>query len=275
MEIIVIFQFSFVDSRKTYAPLSLNLLPRDDLVFVAGSGKSTLSLVDFLGVFILGSQLSPSSTIIENIECMCEQGLASLAFYYFDFRDAEKNDLRGLLSSVLWQLFDQSDSFCDIVSQLYSAHQDGKKIPTDRALSLCLSDILCSPGQPGQAPIYLVFDALDECPNAFGTPSNREKVLMLVEALVDLPISNLRICLTSRPEVDIQAVLDRSEFSSISLHDEEGQKQDIIDYIISVVHSDRKTRRWKEEVKELVIDVLSQKANGMLVTHTGMLNDNS
>jgi hypothetical protein len=86
---------------------------------------------------------------------------------------------------------------------------------------------------------------------------------MFVEALVDLRISNLRICLTSRPEVDIQAVLDRSEFRLISLHDEEGQKQDIIDYIICIIHLDRKPRRWKEEVKELVIDVLSQKANGM------------
>lgn len=256
----VIFQFSFVDSRKTYAPLSLNLLPRDDLVFRSRLRKEHTFVSLFLDVFILGPQLSPRSTIIENIECMCEQGLASLAFYYFDFCDTEKNHLRGLLSSLLWQLCDQSDSFCDIVSQLHSTHQNGKKIPTDRELSLCLRDILCS---PGQAPIYLVFDALDECPNASGTPSNRENVLMLVKALVDLRISNLRICLTSRPEVDIQTVLGRPEFRSISLHDEKGQKQDILDYIISIVDLDPRTQGWKADIKELVIDVLSQNANGM------------
>jgi hypothetical protein len=191
---------------------------------------------------------------------MCEQGSASLAFYYFDFCDNEKNHLRGLLSSLVWQLCDQSNSFCDIVSQLYSTHQSGKKIPTDTALSLCLSDMLRS---PAEAPIYLVFDALDECPNASGTPSNREKVLMLVKTLIDLRISNLRICLTSRPEVDIQAVLGRPEFRSVSLHDEKGQKQDILDYIISIVDSDPRTQGWNADIKEVVIDVLSQKANGM------------
>jgi hypothetical protein len=209
---------------------------------------------------ILSSQLSLSSTIIENIVCMCEYGPDSLAFYYFDFSDTEKNHVRGLLSSLLWQLCDQSDSYCDIVCQFHSAHQDGKKIPIDRELSLCLKAMLRS---PGQVPVYLIFDGLDECPNASGMPSNREKVLMLVKDLVDLRLPNLHICLTSRPEVNIRAVLDRSEVRSICLHDEEGQKQDILNYIKSVVHSDPMTQRWKAEVKELAIKVLSQKANGM------------
>jgi hypothetical protein len=191
---------------------------------------------------------------------MCEEGLASLAFYYFDFSEKNLNYLRGLLSSLLWQLCDQSNSFRDIVSQLYSTHNNGKKKPTAKALSLCLSDILRS---SQQVPIYLVFDGLDECPNASGTPSNREQVLMLINDLVDLRNSNLRICLTSRPEVDIQDVLGRLEFRSISLHDEKGQKQDILDYIISVVELNPRTQGWKEDIKELVVEVLSQKANGM------------
>jgi hypothetical protein len=57
---------------------------------------------------------------------------------------------------------------------------------------------------PGQAPVYLILDALDECPNTSDTPTPREKVLRLVEDLVDLQLPNLRICLTSRPEVDIK-----------------------------------------------------------------------
>jgi hypothetical protein len=32
----------------------------------------------------------------------------------------------------------------------------------------------------GQVPIYLVMDALDECPNDSGIPSSREKVMKLV-----------------------------------------------------------------------------------------------
>ena len=201
-----------------------------------------------------------SSTVIENIECMRKLGFATQAFYYFDFRDDEKKHLRGLLSSLLFQLCDQSDAYHDILSKLYSTHRDGLQQPSDSALTECLTDILAL---PGQAPLYLILDALDECPNASGTPSPRETVLMLVKDLVDLCVPSLHICLTSRPEVDIKTALDPLKFYSISLHDEEGQKQDILDYINSVVHSDPKTQKWRAEDKHLVIDVLSQNANGM------------
>ncbi|KAH9978330.1 hypothetical protein BJV74DRAFT_141737 [Russula compacta] len=200
------------------------------------------------------------STIIENIDGMRKSGLASLAFYYFDFRDVQKKHRRGLLSSLLFQLCGQSDSYYDILSDLYSTHHDGSQDPSDGALTECLEKMLCL---SGQAPVYLILDALDECPNTSGTPTARENVLSLVEDLVDLRLPTLHICLTSRPEVDIQTVLDSLEFHSIPLHDQEGQKQDILDYIRSVVRSDRKTRRWRAEDKQLVIDVLSQKANGM------------
>jgi uncharacterized protein YehS (DUF1456 family) len=201
-----------------------------------------------------------SSSIIEEVDGMRESGLASLGFYYFDFRDDEKKSRRGLLSSLLFQLSNQSATYCDILSRLYSTHDDGSQTPSDRDLARCLGAMLRS---PGQAPVFLVIDALDECPDSSDTPSPRENVLKLVKDLANLRLRNLRICLTSRPEVDIKAVLDDLEFHSISLHDEEGQKRDILDYITSVVHSDPKMQRWRTEDKKRVIDVLSQKATGM------------
>jgi hypothetical protein len=191
---------------------------------------------------------------------MRKSGSTSLAFYYFDFREKEENVLRGLLSSLIFQLCDQSDSYYATLSHLYSTHREGKPSPDDFTLIECLKDMLKS---PGQATVYLILDALDECPNGCGTPSPREEVLMFVEDLVDLGLPNLRICLTSRPEVDIKDILEPLEFHSISLHDEEGQKQDILHYIKSVVYSDIRMRRWRAEDKELVIDELSQKADGM------------
>jgi hypothetical protein len=114
----------------------------------------------------------------------------------------------------------------------------------------------------GEAPVHLIIDALDECPDS-NTPSPRENVLKLVENLVNLHLSNLRICLTSRPEVSIGDVLDRLEFHSISLHDEDGQRRNIVDYIRSVIQLDPKMQKWTVEDKTRVIDGLSQKANGM------------
>jgi len=39
--------------------------------------------------------------------------------------------------------------------------------------------------------------------------------------------------------------------------------EDVNDYIKSVVNTDRMMRRWKAADKQLVIDVLSNKADGM------------
>jgi hypothetical protein len=116
---------------------------------------------------------------------------------------------------------------------------------------------------PGQGPIYIIVDALDECPDLSGTPSAREEVLELVQELVDMKLSNLHLCFASRPEVDIRKTLEPLKPLQISLHDETGQKDDIIKYINSVVHSDKKMRSWRDEDKELVVEVLSEKADGM------------
>ncbi len=191
---------------------------------------------------------------------MRRSGLASLAMFYYDFREDQKKDRRGLLSSLLVQLCRQSDSYHDILSNFYLEHASGSQHPSDDALVCCLKDIV---KLPGQAPIFLVVDALDECPNTPSLSSPRDKVLMLVEDLVDSRLQNLRICVTSRVEADIKPVLEPLTFRSVSLHDERGQKEDIENYIKSVVNTNRRMRRWSPEHRQLVIDILTERADGM------------
>jgi hypothetical protein len=96
-----------------------------------------------------------------------------------------------------------------------------------------------------------------------GSPHPREKVLNVVKELIDLKIPNLRICATSRPEADIIAVLGHLAFRSVSLEDEGGQVQDIAEYVKYFVNTDSEMREWKDTDKQMVIDALSKKANGM------------
>ena len=183
-----------------------------------------------------------------------------MAYYYFDFRDVKKQDCYGLLSSLISQLSAESDSCYNILSRLYSEYSRGIRKPDIDALKNCMMDML---RLPGQGPIYIVIDALDECPNFPGRPSARDEVLELIEELVDLKLPNLHLCVASRPEMDIRTVLEPLTTLKISLHDESGQKEDIIRYIESVVRSDRSMRRWKEEDKQLVVNTLSGRADGM------------
>ncbi len=191
---------------------------------------------------------------------MRKSGLASLAFFYCDFREDQKKGLRGMLSSFLTQLYHQSDSYFGILSELYSEHDEGSRPPSEDALAECLKDLL---KLPGEAPVYLIMDGLDECPESSAVLSPRAEVLKLIEELVESQTPSLRICVTSRPEIDIKDVLDPLIFRSVSLHDEKGQKKDIEDYIKSVIHTHRKNKRWRAKHKQLVIDVLTEKSNGM------------
>ena len=86
---------------------------------------------------------------------------------------------------------------------------------------------------------------------------------MFLEDLINWRLPNLRVCVTSRPEIDIKRVLEPLTFHSISLHDESGQIEDIKEYIRSVVNTDAKMRRWTAADRELVIDVLINKSDGM------------
>jgi NACHT domain len=191
---------------------------------------------------------------------LCDDGKASMAYFYFDFRDVDKQNLCNLLPSLLIQLSARSNPCCDILSRLYSFHNDGTRTPSDRAMVECLKEMLTS---EVQGPTYIIMDALDECPNTSTIPSPREEVLELVDELVRLHLSNVHICVTSRPEHDIQTSLERLTPRAVSLHDETGQQRDIADYVASLVHSDRNMRRWRDGDKDLVIKTLSEKADGM------------
>jgi len=181
-----------------------------------------------------------------------------MAYYYFDFRDDKKQDCYGLLSSLILQLSLESDPCCDILSKLYSENNRARK-PTLLALKNCMKDML---SQQSQGPIYIVVDALDECSNSSGTPTARGKVLELIKELAGFELPDVHLCVASRPEIDIQKALEPLNPLQISLHNETGQEADIIAYIKSVISSNS-APDWTEEDENLVVNTLSQKANGM------------
>ena len=183
-----------------------------------------------------------------------------MAYFYFDFKDVDKQKLQNLLPSLLIQLSARSYARCDILSELYSLHDRGVQKPNDHSMIKCLKEML---SLDEEGPTYIIMDAIDECPLTSSVPSPREEILELVEELVGLRLPDVHICVTSRPELDIQAILEPLTPHPVSLHDETGQKRDIAEYIRSFVHGDRRMRRWRDEDKDLVIKTLPEKADGM------------
>ena len=208
-------------------------------------------------------ELTPptSSAIIQDIKALQDAGQATIAYFYFDSRHTYKRSLRDALASLLTQLSAYSDNYCDILSHVHQAHNNGADKPSVETMITCLEEMLAL---PDQGPVYIILDALDECPNTSGRPSARKEVLGCLRDLVDLQLPNLHICVTSRPEIGIQITLEGLASYAISIHDQDGQKKDIEDYVRSSVYSGSDgLMRWREEDKEWVIDTLCEKADGM------------
>ena len=110
--------------------------------------------------------------------------------------------------------------------------------------------------------MYLIVDALDECPDT-SIRSPRAEVLNLLEELIKSQFPNLRICVTTRPEIDITDVLDPLKFRFVSLNSLSEQKTDIDNYIKWVINTHPKNKGWREEHRQRVIGVFTEKSNGM------------
>ena len=140
------------------------------------------------------------------------------------------------------------------------SHGNGKQPTDEDVLMECLKDMLsASP----QHPMYIIMDALDECPDSSGVRSPRAQVLSFIQELVELRLRNLHICVTSRPEIDIRNRLEPLTSLRVSLHDETGHKEDIAKYIRSEADVIAHDKRWRDDDKKLVIETLSEKADGM------------
>jgi hypothetical protein len=215
--------------------------------FVAGSGKSVLWYA-VPTCFVHSRFISfISSAIIEDIRRMQWTTSALIACHYFDFKDSAKRDLRGLLSSILMQFGADSDKSLRVLSQLHTTitHRDGSEQPSEESLVQVLKIML---KESVQLPVYVIVDALDECPNNNATPSARKKVLDFMTDLIKSEYPNLHLCITSRPEQDIQTALDPLTSTSprVSLHEECGQREDIKNYIRYFVQTnDTMLRKWR------------------------------
>ena len=183
-----------------------------------------------------------------------------MAYFYFDFRDENKKHRHNLLPSLLVQFATHSITCCDIISRVYSSHGRGTQQPSDEVMINCLTNMLSS---MTQHPIYIIVDALDESPNTSGVRSPRARVLSLIKDLVNLCLPNLHICATSRPEVDIRLRLKPLTARYLCLHDQSGHKEDIAKYIWSEVNFIADEKRWRQDDKDLVIEALSEEADGM------------
>ena len=191
-----------------------------------------------------------SSTVIGDLRPRCESPNAGLAVFYFSFSDYRKQTLGDLLLSLVGQL-GWKESGRSMLQREYE--KPNRSLPGVKALEEIL---LSSMGQYDE--IFIVLDALDEC------PENEEARRNMLDGLERLAgrASNLKMLATSREVRDIHDCMGSlgAEVVPISTRPVDA---DIEKYVGSEMSRDRKLSRLDENLKTLIIKTFAEKADGM------------
>jgi hypothetical protein len=192
-----------------------------------------------------------TSTVVEHVKTICKEGSqCQYIFYYFDFNDSRKQEVAGLLRSVLAQLASRDPVTLKEIEKLYIQNDRGKQQPDKKSLLSILLSVLRS-----SLRTYLIIDALDEC-------SQRDEMLEVLFDVNKQCSEDVSILVTSRKEHDIELVLDGLASSSI------GIQQAVVDadiriHVKTCLVKDAKLKRWPPEVKEEMEVALVRGARGM------------
>ncbi|KAI0260992.1 hypothetical protein BGY98DRAFT_1104527 [Russula aff. rugulosa BPL654] len=175
-----------------------------------------------------------------------------IACYFFDSKQPDKRNFRGLLASLVTQLCENSKRTPKSMPALYTKCRNGSNPPTEADLTQLLNRFLTE--LQAQFSIHIVIDGVDNCIEAESTePPLRSRH------------PKLNICVTSSLKGDMEKSL-KPLVAAVSsrqmiLHEEKGQKEDIRNYIAAFVQSHMQTLPDKD--KDVVIKTLSERAGWM------------
>ena len=180
-----------------------------------------------------------------------------IAFCYFNYKQAEHQTPRQILSAFIKQLCWGRSELPNALITFYRKHILDARTPSYDAIENALS-IIADEYQE----LYLVIDALDECQQEL-----REQIL---ESIVDLSRNHncVKVFVTSRPENDIMHMFRRLSTPTICIK-AQNTAEDIRKYVVDSVDNLIKADKLKIERAEttrVIIDSLVTKADGMYVT---------
>ncbi|KAF8507399.1 hypothetical protein JB92DRAFT_2793512, partial [Gautieria morchelliformis] len=192
------------------------------------------------------------STIVEDLSLHCRSDLSlAIAFFYFDFNNKDTLP-NAVLRSLIEQLSGQCASIPHALESLFSKHEQASAHQHlgQEDLMSTLKTIIKS----FQA-VYIVFDALDECPE-------RSRFLKVLREVHDWNLDTLHLLATSRKEGDIQKALSGLVSQEVPMY-ESLVDGDIHVYISRRLVEDVEFRMWSADEKEMVKTTLTQGAQGM------------
>jgi hypothetical protein len=191
--------------------------------------------------------------VVLKINMLHPENRTAVAFFFFNFRDSQKQDVLGMLRCLLRQLVAQLNDIPTSVSKFYGAFRKGLQEPSVPDVLRILQLVSNSFRRT-----YIFIDALDECKNRIRMLKFLD-IIPKVKSGQDLPI---HFIVSSRPYRDIETHLASRGFLSISLNSE-SIHQDIKTYLKRTLFEDEFFRRRDPALIEEIYNKLTDGSQGM------------
>jgi hypothetical protein len=179
-----------------------------------------------------------------------------LLYFFFDFREVEKQSLEEMARSLAYQLYNQDKNFQQSLDSLLRACDDGYRKPTAEQLLGPIMEYLLAT----DSKVYVILDALDEC------TVPRQELLAWIEKVVERTSQKIHLLATSRKEPDIDSVLGRPNLMDQSIAVQTGVvDEDISAYILHRLRTDVGFKRWehRKDIQQMIQESLMDMSDGM------------
>lgn len=197
-----------------------------------------------------------SSAIIQELELNRSH---TILYFFFDFSDATKRSVEGMVRSLINQLYQVHESTRAHLDLLFSTcHEDPRVQPSAEALCDALTCMIREMDQT-----YIVVDALDEC----GTQTDAEQSDVLSWAGgLDVALKDSHLLVTSRKQDNSGAGLEgliRAEHNLDIPH--ESLVADVRKYVYARLREDDRFVQWRmmPYVQQQIETTVTQRADGM------------
>ncbi|EHA23999.1 hypothetical protein ASPNIDRAFT_53269 [Aspergillus niger ATCC 1015] len=185
--------------------------------------------------------------VIGDVQRTClDSSNMRLAYWYFQFNDPGSQRVENMLRAIIRQL--HSNPLDGPVRRIWKEHGTKGSNPSNVMLQETLHKMI----NAYQGNVFLILDALDECPNAVNR-KERSFLLAFLTELQEKCSDNIHILVTSRPEPDI---IEHLEWCT-ALDLEEKQGSDILAFVKVKVEA-LDDRIAPKEVKTQIIHELLQ-----------------
>ena len=178
-----------------------------------------------------------ASALIDELEQSKDSG-TGLAYYYCEFDQRLKQDIRSLIASLTRQLLAQNEDYCDKI-----------RIKEQEVALTEIKVLLCKSINTFKTT-YMIIDAMDEF--ASSQDQRCELAEVLTKLREEVKPGKLRLCITSRPADSIFEIL--SPATKIPIRASEA---DITQYIQQAFQRSMHGRLLQKQDPSLVIDVVT------------------